>query len=251
MNDAIFFKQFRFNEFHFNETKHRDNSRGVDMHYMGLMKHGRGRIVSEDQTLDIAEGEMFYIPKGCRYRSYWIADDHVTFDSIGFLYFPTDKPNGYMLQKIEITPAIREAFAPLSKGKDLNTASIGALYSLLGILESELRSSPPTRDLYVYENVIRCMKEDPHRTIPHYARLCGVSEALLYYHIKRVTGKTPNCIRREILCEKAVNLLTTTNYTVEEICDALKFSSAAYFRKVFHDIYHRSPSQVRRDGALI
>ena len=221
------------------------------MHYIGLMKHGRGRIIAEDQTLDIEEGEMFYIPKGCRYRSYWIADDYVTFDSIGFLYFPTDKPNGYMLQKIELTDRIRAAFAPLSESKDRNAASIGALYSLLGILESKLSSSPPTRDLYVYEKAIRHMKDDPHKTIPHYARLCGVSEALLYYHIKKATGKTPNRIRQEILCEKAVNMLTTTNYTVEEICDALKFSSAAYFRKVFHDIYHKAPTQVRKDGSLI
>ncbi len=251
MNDAIFFKQFRFNEFYFNETKHRDNSRGVDMHYLGLMKHGRGRILSEDKTLDIDAGEMFYIPKGCRYRSYWIADDYVTFDSIGFLYFPTDKPNGYTLQKIGITDRIREAFAPLSECKDLNAASIGALYGLLGVLESELSSSAPTRDIYVYEKLLRHMKEDPHKTIPHYARLCGISEALLYYHIKKATGKTPNRIRQEILCEKAVSLLTTTNYTVEEICDALKFSSAAYFRKVFHDIYHKAPTQVRKDGSLI
>jgi len=251
MNDALFFKNFRFNEFRFNETKHRDNSKGVDMHYIGLIKHGQGRIISDGQVLDIGEDEMFYIPKGCRYHSFWIADDQVVFDSIGFLYFPTDKPNGYILQKIEQDRRIREAFDPISKSKKLNCASIGALYRLLGILESELKSAPPTRDLYIYEKAVGYMKEDPHKTIPQYARLCGVSESLLYYHIKKVTGKTPNSIRQEILCEKAAGLLTTTNYTVEEICDMLHFSSAAYFRKVFHDVYHKAPTQVRKDGALI
>ena len=95
------------------------------------------------------------------------------------------------------------------------------------------------------------MKTDPHKTIPQYAQLCGVSEALLYHHIKKATGKTPNRIRQEILCEKAANILTTTNYTIEEICDMLKFSSAAYFRKVFHDIYHKAPIQIRKEGTLI
>ena len=251
MNDAIFFKNFRFNEFRFNETQHRDNGKGVNMHYIGFIKHGRGRIISETGVLDIGENEMFYIPKGCRYHSYWIADDQVVFDSIGFLYFPTDKPNGYMLQKIEQTPRIREAFAPLTKAKKLNSASIGSLYCLLGILEGELRSAPPTRDIYVYEKAVGCMKEDAHKTIPQYARLCGVSESLMYYHIKKVTGKTPNRIRQEILCEKAAELLTTTNYTVEEICDMLHFSSAAYFRKVFHDVYNKAPTQVRKDGAPV
>jgi len=221
------------------------------MHYIGLMKHGRGRIISEGQTLEISENEMIYIPKGCRYHSYWIADDYVMFDSIGFLYFPAEQPNGYMLQKIEQNQWIRETFAPLSENKSLHAASIGTLYCLLGILESRLTASPPTRELCIYEKAVRYMKEDPHKTIPQYARLCGVSEALLYHHIKKAVNKTPNRIRQEILCEKAVNFLVTTNYSIEEICDMLKFSSAAYFRKVFHDIYHKSPTQVRKDGSLI
>lgn len=251
MNDAIFFKHFRFNEFHFNETQHRDNSRGVDMHYIGRMKHGHGRIISEGQTLEIYENEMFYIPKGCKYHSYWIADDYVIFDSIGFLYFPTDKPNGYMLQKIEKNQEIWETFAPLSKNKALHAASIGTLYCLLGILENKLTVSPPTIDLCIYGKAVQYMKEDPHKTIPQYACLCGVSETSLYNYVKKATGKTPNRIRQEILCEKAANILIATNYTIEEICDMLKFSSAAYFRKVFHDIYHKAPTQVRKDGALI
>ena len=251
MNDTVFFKYFRFNEYHFNETRHVDNSRGVEMHFVGMIKHGKGRIISKGQTLEIRENEMFYIPKGCQYHSYWIAEGHVTFDSIGFKYFPTEKPNGYMLQKIEQTQEIQEAFAPLSKNKVLNATSIGTLYGLLGILESKLKSSPLTRDIGIYEETVRYMKTNPHQTIPQYARLCGVSESLLYYHIKKATGKTPNRIRQEILCEKAANLLITTNYAVEEICDMLKFSSAAYFRKVFYDVYHKTPTQVRKEGMLI
>ncbi len=251
MNDTIFFKQFRFNEYHFNETRHVDNSRGIDMHFIGLIKHGRGRIVSKGQTLEICENEMFYIPKGCQYHSYWIADDYVTFDSIGFLYFPTEKSDGYMLQKIEQNQEIQEAFAPLSESKTLHTASIGTLYGLLGILESKLKSSPLSRDIGIYEEVVQYMKTDPHKTIPQYAGLCGVSEASLYHHTKKATGKTPNRIRQEILCEKAANILIATNYTVEEICDMLGFSSAAYFRKVFHNIYRKPPTQIRKEGTLI
>jgi len=251
MNDAVFFKNFLYTEYRFNKTQHRDNSRGIDMHYIGRMKHGKGRIISEGQILEIHENEMFYIPKGCRYHSYWIADDYVMFDSIGFLYFPTKNPNGYVLQKIEQNHGVREAFAPLSESKALHTASIGTLYCLLGILESKLTLAPLTQDLYIYEKTVQYMNDDPHKTIPQYAKLCGVSDALLYHHIKKATGMTPNRIRQEILCEKAANILMTTNYTVEEICEMMNFSSAAYFRKLFHDIYHKSPTQVRKDVGLI
>lgn len=251
MNDAVFFKNFSFNEFYYKETQHRDISQGVALHYIGFMKHGRGRIVSEGQTLEINENEMFYIPKGCRYRSCWISADYVQFDSIGFLYFPTAKPNGYMLQKIHQNSSVWQAFAPLSASKAVHAASIGALYSLLGVLESVLKPAPLDRDVDICEKAIRYMQEDPHKTIPHYAALCGVSESLLYQYTKKLTGKTPNRIRQEILCEKAKELLITTNYTVDEICDKLGFSSAAYFRKTFHGIYGKPPTQVRKKGNTI
>ena len=251
MNDTIFYNSFRFNELCFNETTHRDKSRGVDFHFLGFMKHGRGRIVTENQVLEIEENELFYIPKGCQYHSYWIATDYVCFDSIGFLYFPTAAPNGYDLQKINYDKTILDAFMPLSTDKTINNTSISVLYRLLGMLESVLTPAPASKDVAVYEKLIGCMQRNPQLTIPEYAALCEVSESLLYHYVKRVARKTPNRLRQEILCQKAEELLATTGYTVEEICDKLGFSSAAYFRKVFESVYKKSPSQMRRDRSRI
>ncbi len=251
MNDIVFCKNFKFVEYHFGETVHRDNSHGVDFHYIGFMKHGKGRILCQNQVLEIEEGEMFYIPKGCKYHSYWIAEDYVQFDSIGFLYFPTSTANGYKLQKINYTEAVFNAFSPLSIEKSVNAASIGALYHLLGLLESYLALAPTRSDTAVYEKLILFMKMDPQLTIPHYAALCEVSESLLYNYTKKISGKTPNRLRQEILCQKAAELLLTTNYSIEEICDRLAFSSTAYFRKIFKSVYKKSPSQIRRDEKTI
>ena len=95
------------------------------------------------------------------------------------------------------------------------------------------------------------MKDDPHLTIPEYAELCGISQTLLYQYVKRCSGKTPNRLRQEILCEKAAQLLYTTGNTIEEICDRLGFSSAAYFRKVFKAVYGESPSRMRKKEHMI
>lgn len=251
MSDTIFCKNFRFNEYCFDETKHRDNSNGVGFHFIGFMKQGKGRIVSREQVLELQENDMFYIPKGCKYHSHWIAHDHVDFDSIGFLYFPTSATNGYKLQKINYDKHILEAFLPLSKDKTVTVASIGVLYHLLGLLEPVLELATNRNDAAVYEKLTLLMKENPQLTIPEYATLCGVSESLLYNYVKRSSGKTPNRLRQEILCQKAAQLLFTTSHTIEEICDKLEFSSAAYFRKVFESVYHKSPSQMRKEENMI
>lgn len=251
MNDTVFFKNFVFNEYCHFESVHHDNTLGVKLHFIGFMKQGSGRIVSRDQVLEIQENEMFYIPKGCKYHSYWIADKCVCFDSIGFLYFPTSAVNGYKLQKISYNQTILDAFMPLSQDKTVNAASIGILYRLLGMLESKLALAPISNDVAVCEKLMLLIKENPQRTIPEYAGLCGISESLLYNYVKKCSGKTPNRLRQECLCQKAAELLVATSYTIEEICDKLGFSSSAYFRKVFHDIYHKSPTQVRKDRVLI
>ena len=153
MYDIVFCKNFRFHEYCFQENAHRDNSRGIGYHFIGFMKEGAGRIASDEQVLELHAGDMFYIPKGCRYHSYWTVRQQVRFDSIGFLYFPSHS-GGYGLQKIPHDPQILEAFAPLSLDKTVNTASIGTLYRLLGLLESRLTPAPTSHDAAVYEKFL-------------------------------------------------------------------------------------------------
>lgn len=251
MNDILFCKNFRFNEYCFPESAHRDNSRGIGYHFIGFMKEGSGRLVSGGQILELRAGDMFYIPKGCQYHSWWMAEPCVRFDSIGFLYFPTLASNGYALQKIAYDDALWVAFRPLSESKTVDAAAIGVLYRLLGLLESRLTPAPSSHDAAVYEKLQLLMKDDPHLTIPEYAELCGISQTLLYQYVKRCSGKTPNRLRQEILCEKAAQLLYTTGNTIEETCDRLGFSSAAYFRKVFKAVYGESPSRMRKREHMI
>lgn len=251
MNDAIFLNQFLFNEFCFNETKHRDNSSGVGHHYLGFMKQGKGLIVSGNQRLEIAENEMFYIPKGCKYHSYWIADDIVRFDSIGFLYFPSSAKNGYSLQKINYDERIFAEFLPLSKSKVVDINSVGQLYRLLGMIEVLMKTAPLSRSDEVVNNLILLINENHQRTITEYAVDCDVSEPLLYLYVQKVLQKTPNRLRQEIACQKAIKLLCSTTLSVEEICDRTGFSSASYFRKVLFSVVEKTPSEIRKEANVI
>ncbi len=251
MNDTLFLKNFKFNEYRYKDNKHTDNSAGVDLHFIGYMKEGKAVILSGGQRLELSEGDMFYIPKGCRYHSYWMSDREILFDSIGFLYFPSKSSNGYALQKINYDRELFEQFKPLSDSKELNASSVGRLYTLLGRLEDILLEAPIDSETAVIENLMLLVRQDPNRSMAEYAADCGISESTLYLYVRHVLGKTPNRIRQEALCEKAVRLLTTTNLTVEEICDSVGFSSASYFRKVLFSITGKTPSMLRKEAMLL
>ena len=215
------------------------------------MRKGKGILSYNGQKLYLSENDLFYIPKGLKYYSKWIADPIVEFESIGFYYFPSLSTNGYCLQKIDYDKDIYTAFEPFMEDKTINTKSIGNLYSLLGKLEQVLKEAPISHSKTVVEQFISLLEQNPQRLIPEYALACGISEPLLYLHVKKELGKTPNRLRQEVQCNKAVNYLVSTNLSIEQICDKVGFSSSSYFRKVLFSITGKTPTQIRAEFSSI
>jgi AraC-like DNA-binding protein len=82
------------------------------------------------------------------------------------------------------------------------------------------------------------------------AAYCHVSTSGLYSIFKKQLGKTPNELHAEILCEKAVSLLSTTDKSVQEISDTLGFSSTSYFRKILKKHTGKAPLEIRKEAAF-
>ncbi len=252
MNDIIFFSNFVFNEFFYSRTVHVDNSHGVENHFIGYMKSGTAKILSDGIKIELKKGDMFYIPKGLKYHSYWkIGEENVLLDSIGFRYFPSSDSSQFVLQKIEYDEEIFNAFSPLSTSKTLECTSIGRLYLLLGRLENTLIKVQKITGDKTVGRLIALIKNDANKSVTEYANALGISETTLYNHLKRTLKKTPNRLRQEILCQKAEELLITTDLSVEDICDKCGFSSASYFRKVLREITGKTPTEIRKEASAI
>ena len=88
MNDIIFAREFGFFEYRINRYRHNDVRAGAPFHYIAYMREGTGRLVGADRTVELKEGDFFYIPDGYPYQSYWRGEDTVRFDSYGFRHFP-------------------------------------------------------------------------------------------------------------------------------------------------------------------
>lgn len=251
MNEQNFFNCFHFHEFSYTKLTHVDNSAGAPHHYIAYMKEGSGLLISPQRRLSVSAGDLFFIPKGYRYHSYWQPSGTVRFDSLGFDLFPSASGCHYTLQKLPFDEAVFQIFQPLSQDKTVSAASIGRLYTLLGMLLPNMETAAAEEKNALTELALRQIHSDPSAGIPQIAAACGVSEATLYNAFRRVLNKTPNTVRQEILCQTAAQLLITTSLSVEEVSRQCGFSSASYFRKVLFRVTQKTPRQLRAEANVL
>jgi two-component system response regulator YesN len=90
------------------------------------------------------------------------------------------------------------------------------------------------------------IKEEPTLSLSEIAKKCMISEPYMYASFKKATGKTPNDYRQKILSSRAVELLLTTDKTVEEIAEITSFSSASYMRRILKKLTGATPAEIRR-----
>lgn len=249
MDDSKFFTSFHFRELRFDRYHHTDNSLGVDRHFFGYLKQGTCLLVSGKERITVSEGELFYLPKGLKYHSYWSSESTVVFDSFGFKYLPVKQR--YKMQKIRLTETAAVLLSQLSQNKSTGAESVGLLYLLFHEVSKQMQPDALHYMDKTVQTAMEYMVQRPAYTMTDIARLMEISESKLYYDFKHALGKTPNTVKQEISCEKAVELLSTTDLSVEEISFRSGFCSSSYFRKVLFSFTGKTPRQIRNEAKNI
>ncbi len=251
MNDIIFSESFRFHRLSYDKYHYNDCSRGAPSHYFAYMEKGRCKIVSERGTREFAAGDVFYIPMGLKYQSYWYGDPEISLLSFGFQSFPDAEQKHYCLQKVPCSPKVAESFRALPVGGPVDCAVLGQFYTTVAKVLPIMRSGSFDSAKKIYRDALYYLYKNPQCTATELARACNVSQSMLYAVFKKVAGKSPNALRQEILVDRAVQMLITTDRQVQEISDALGFSSTSYFRKVLKDYVGKTPSEIRKENAVL
>ena len=249
MNSAAFTESFLFRKLIFKRShSHDQRQKSIDHHYLAYMESGYGRLVSAegDQMIELAPGDVFYIPKGMRYQSFWQAEEQIVFHSYGFRLLPSPDQKKYFMQKIKLSPALTAQVRSIPIISPINSEAVGALYTTLAAILPLMESAPLGAEAILCDKATQYMTKHPNVTVSDIARHCGVSESAIYNAFRHVLGITPNTQRQILLCDRAIELLTTTDRPIEEISDTLGFSSSSYFRKVFFARTGQTPSEVRK-----
>jgi len=245
MNDAIFFNSFAFFCFSFKNHHHTDMSTGTTCHHIGYLKAGRARFVTDTEELEFNAGDVFFIPAGCKYRSYWQGDDAIVYDSYAFTYMPIDTLCSFELQRIDASGKAKSIIDELSSDKKVSLKSVGLLYSFLHEVMPRMKKADNDKKAEIVQKAKRFMHKHNSFSVSDVARHCHVSESAFYTIFKEVTGHTPTEEKHRIQAEKAAERLLTTDRSVEQISEELCFSSASYMRKIIRAQTGKTPKQIR------
>ncbi len=244
MNDVVFFNSFAFFCFSFKSYHHTDMSCGTTCHHIGYLKEGSARFVTESKELEFTAGDTFFIPSGCKYRSYWYGDA-IVYDSYAFTYMPIDNLCSFELQKLNASEKAMGIIDELSSDKRVSLKSVGLLYSFLHELIPCMKKADIDKKAEIVQKAKRYMTKHNSFSVADVARHCHVSESAFYTIFKDVTGHTPTEEKHRIQAEKAAERLLTTDRSVEQISEELCFSSASYMRKILRAQTGKTPKQIR------
>lgn len=250
MDGTLFYNSFQFTQYIYKNSQHTDNSDGIKDHFVARICEGSARIVTQaGEVLTVEKGEVFYLPAGLRYRSYWYSEKggRVLFESYRFSAFPCDPEKRYAMQKLSVGAETLGYLDKLAEDKTVSATSVGYLYLFLGGAlpnMEEVDVSPQDKLLGIAKQY---MTEMPNMRVSELARRCGMSESGLYAFFKKYAHVTPIEMKNRIQIEKAVALLLSTDLTIEEISGRVGYGSVAYFRKIFIEQTGKTPSGIRND----
>ncbi len=248
MDNIKLFKSFTFNVYQMRKFHHTNQlSNGSPTNFIAQMVLGHAEIKISQKTLRLSEGDIFFIPKGLKYQSFWYGDenDDIAWLSYGFDYFPSKEDVSFAMQTINCNENAIEIMKKLSCGITVNYTSIGLLYQFLGEVTPTMERTNQSYNP-ILQNALEFMRNTDEYNFKEVAEHCSVSVSGLYGLFQKHLKKTPNEIRQEMQCKNAVHLLTTTNLSVEEISNRLHFSSSSYFRKILRKHTGKTPLAIRR-----
>ncbi|MBE6594623.1 MAG: helix-turn-helix domain-containing protein [Ruminococcaceae bacterium] len=255
MDHMQFYNSFAFRTLCYQGQRHTDNSAGIACHFLARMRCGSGRIVPlYGEPLQLSAGDVFYLPRGLRYHSYWYgdpaADGRVEWESHRFDLLPT-KEDTLALQTVTASADVHALLDRLAAEGDVTARSVGLLYLVMGELMPLMKRQTLSQGAAFAASVRAYIEAHPDFRVAELARHCGMSESGLYACFRRELGTTPLGLRNRIKVERATVLLEETDLSVEEIAERLGFGNAACFRKIVKEVTGKTPSAIRKAAHVI
>lgn len=247
MERTSFSESYEFFYRGYSHAQHIDLSRGTVGHHLGYLTVGSGKIVTLDgYTLTLRTGDIFYIPPGLRYNSYWEGEP-VEYLALSFITIPDPQNREFPLQVVECDAAI-PYLKLLCTAKQVTPLNVGLFHLLFDALLPAMSPAPTdSRQKLVQRALLEMESRSDDFAVADIARACNVSETGLYAAFHDLLGSTPVREKNRIRAARAVELLRNTDRSVEDVSHDLGFCSAAYLRRVLLATVGKTPREIRKE----
>lgn len=213
---------------------------------IGYILEGEADFLYKGKHLYAKKGDLIYIATGSTYYSVWTGNPDISFFSLNFNFVSPFSFSDYEFQIVKNYPI--DIIEKIWDFYEMDSfSSIGFLYILLSDLYEKMKKQKKNSHIDEIKPAISYIENNFKESfkISYLAKLCNLSESHFYNVFKRCTGTSPIAYKNNIIIQNALNLLSDTKMSIEEISNYLGFSSSNYFRKVFESITGFSPKKAR------
>ncbi len=213
-------------------------------HCIGYLLKGEGEFLYKSKKYYAKEGDLIYIAAGTRYYSFWYGHPEIEFYSIDFAFNVNSAYNEYPFQIVKNFSV--DYFHQMFQAQN-SLEFMAVLYSMLYNLYPKMKKEHFLKNSTIspaIEYIESHFKENI--SIRELAQLCKLSESHFFALFKKQTTLTPIQYKHNLLVQNAIDMLTLTDKTIEEISEELNFSSSNYFRKIFISVTGHTPKEYRK-----
>ncbi len=242
-----FINDFSINEMHFKNTYTTGCLQSYSRPCIGYLTSGTGIFFCNGNTYFAKEGDLIYIAKDTKYYSVWYGKPNINFFSISFDFEHPYANYGYRFQIVSgIEPQIFEKMFSNFDREPL--LSISGMYELLNYLYPKMIVSDSQIQTNDIEKAVLHIENNYTQplSIDELCKICHCSRSSLFERFKARTGVSPIAYKHNIMIQHALDLLSHTDMTVEEISQNTGFASSNYFRTVFTKMTGKTPTEVRK-----
>lgn len=235
-------------------------------HVIHFVLSGKGKLLTDKKSVDISEGQIFYIAPGEKigyvsdrdepWSYVWIGYNGVQAEEYSKLSgLTSDNPVRDCAEIDHIADLIESLLKARSLTAAENLHRMSLVLEILSILIRECEQNSahdpvnPEEPDFVRSAMEHISKNyDKNLKISDIAAELGVSRSYLSSCFKKAVGCSPQSFILNLRMERAGSLLRTTTLPINVISGAVGYQDQLAFSKIFKQFYDVSPSDFRKGG---
>ena len=216
---------------------------------IGVILKGSGAYIYMNQKLNVAAGDVVFIPENIYCYSEWRGEPAIEVVYLScFIHYESFR---YAPQIITADDPLRqdilEIAGMLNRGQMEELEAYARFYKLLQRILPLIEESNIAMDKTLQLAVEYITSNwDKDFSISHLASICCVSESTLYHLFQKELGQTPVRFLNSIRINVAIEYLENSNDSVSAISQKVCFHSENHFRKVFAEFTGTTPLKFRK-----